>query len=79
MTDEEIIAWINEAGDAWQALDQAGDRIAALVRDKERLEAAMVEAIRLSKQPHYGDLAAGMDHYAEAMDVIDAALKGDQK
>ena len=35
MTDEEIIAWINEAGDAWQALDQAGDRIEALVKERD--------------------------------------------
>ena len=36
MTDEEIIAWINEAGDAWQALDQAADRIEALVKERDR-------------------------------------------
>lgn len=40
-----------------------------------KLEAAIREAILIGSQPHYGDEAAALFHYSEAMDVLRGVLK----
>jgi predicted RNase H-like nuclease (RuvC/YqgF family) len=74
---DRIEALVKDAKAQESEIANLGENLDAQKRRAERLEAALRKAIQLAERPHYGDRGDALDHCFEAIDVLRAALKGD--